>query len=86
MFLGKFNTIFFNFSNNLFHLELKIRTIQIDLITSYVVMSNAGIKRVDLFTSQVLVYTSLAPFYASKSNIRSFTDEKKKKKKKKSIF
>ena len=47
MFLGLLNTILFNFSNNWFHLELKIRSIQSVIITSFVVISNVGIKWVD---------------------------------------
>ena len=45
MFLGILNTILFDFYNNPFHLELKIRSIQIVVITSYVVISNVGINR-----------------------------------------
>ena len=37
----------FNFSNNSFHIELKIRSIQTVVLTSFVVISNVGIKRVD---------------------------------------
>ena len=47
MFLGILNTKLFNFSNNPFILELKIRSIQIVVITSFVIISNVGIKRVD---------------------------------------
>ena len=47
MFLGILNTILFKFSNNPFHLELRNRLIQIVVITSFVVISNVGIKRVD---------------------------------------
>ena len=45
MFLGILNTILFNFSNNPIHIELRIRSIHIAVITSFVV-SNVGIKRV----------------------------------------
>ena len=47
IFLGILNTIMFNFSNNPFHLELKIRSIQTVVITSFVVMSKVGMKRID---------------------------------------
>ena len=47
MFLGILNKILFNFSNNPFHLQLRITSIQIVVITSYVVISSVGIKRVD---------------------------------------
>ena len=47
MFLGILNTILYNFSNNPFHLELKIRIIQIVVITSFGVISNVDIKWVD---------------------------------------
>ena len=41
------NTIFFNFSNIPFPLQLKISSIQIVVLTSFVELSNVGIKRVD---------------------------------------
>ena len=47
VFLGILITILFNFSNNPFHLELKIRSVQNVVITSFVVISNVGIKRFD---------------------------------------
>ena len=47
MFLGILNTILFNFSNNPFQLQLKIRSIQIVVMMGVVVKSNVGIKRVD---------------------------------------
>ena len=47
MFLGISNAILFEFSNNPFHFQLKIRSIQTVVITSFVVISNMGIKRVD---------------------------------------
>ena len=47
MFLGVLSAIFLNFSNNPFRLQLRIRSIQIDVITSFVVISNVVIKRVD---------------------------------------
>ena len=59
MFLGMLNTILFNFSNNPFHFELKIRSIQIVVITSSVVISNVGIKRVDRNMKVNLISTSL---------------------------
>ena len=52
MFLGILNTILFNFSNNPFYHELKVRSIQIVVITSFVVISNVGIKRVVCISSQ----------------------------------
>ena len=59
MFLGILNTILFNFFNNPFHFELKIRSIQIVVITSFVVISNVCIKRFDfrpvLFVDVLLV-------------------------------
>ena len=42
--LGILNTILFNFSNNLFHLEVKIHSIQIVVITHSVFILNVGIK------------------------------------------
>ena len=50
MFLRILNTILFNFSNYQFHLELRIRSIQIVVITSFVVISNIGKLRVDCCT------------------------------------
>ena len=55
MFLGIFNTILFNFSNNPFHLELKIRSIQIVVITSFVVISNVGIKKVNCSSLKIRI-------------------------------
>ena len=46
IFLGLLNTIFLNASINPFH-PLRIRFIQLVAITSFIVISNAGIKRVD---------------------------------------
>ena len=45
MFLGVLNTVFLNISNYLPHLELRNRSIQTDVITNFVVISNVGIKR-----------------------------------------
>lgn len=42
-----FITLFLNISNYLFHLKPRIHSIQIVVITSFVVILNAGIKRVD---------------------------------------
>ena len=47
MFFRILNTILPNFSNNPFHLELKIRSIQIEVLLGFVVISNVGVKRVD---------------------------------------
>ena len=47
MFLGILNTVLFNFSSNPFILELKIRSIQVVVITSFIVLSNVCIKRLD---------------------------------------
>ena len=47
MFLWILNTILFNFSNNPFQLKLKIRSIQIVVITIFVVLSTVGIKKID---------------------------------------
>ena len=47
MFLGILDTILFKFSNNLFHFVLQICSIQIVNITSFVIISNDGIKRID---------------------------------------
>ena len=52
VFLGILNTILFNFPSNPFHVELRIRSIQIVVITSCVVISNVAIKRVDCITLQ----------------------------------
>ena len=46
MFLGIFNAVFLNIFNYLPHLELKNRSIQI-VFTSFVLISNIGIKRFD---------------------------------------
>ena len=45
MFLGVLNTVFLNISNYLLHLELRNRSIQIVVITNFVVIFNVGIKR-----------------------------------------
>ena len=47
MFLGVLNTVFLNISNYLPHLELRNHSIQIVVITNFVVASNVGIKRFD---------------------------------------
>ena len=47
VFLGILNTILSNFFNNPFHLELRIPSIQIVVITSFVVISNVGIKTIN---------------------------------------
>ena len=47
MFLGVLNTEFLNISNYLPHLELRNRSIQIVVVTNFVVISNVGIKRFD---------------------------------------
>ena len=46
MFLGVLNTIFLSISNYLPHFDLRNHSIQIIVITSFVVISNVGIKRV----------------------------------------
>ena len=46
MFLGVLNTVSFIFSDNPFRLQLIISSIKIDVITSFVLISNVGIKRV----------------------------------------
>ena len=45
MFPGVLNTVFLNISNHLPHLELRNHSIQIVVITNFVVISNVGIKR-----------------------------------------
>ena len=55
MFLEILNTILFNFSNNPFHIEIKMRSIQNDGITSFSVISNVDIKRVDSTSTTVAV-------------------------------
>ena len=47
MFLGVLNTVFLNSSNYLAHLELRNLSIQIFVITNFVVISNVGIKKFD---------------------------------------
>ena len=47
MFLGVLNTIFVNISNYLPHLELRNHSIQIVVITNFVVILIVGIKRFD---------------------------------------
>ena len=47
MFLGVMNTVFLNISNYLPHIELRNCSIQIVVLTNFVVISNAGIKRFD---------------------------------------
>ena len=43
--LGVLNTVFLNISNDLSHLELRNRSIQIVVITNFIGISNVGIKR-----------------------------------------
>ena len=50
MSLGVLNTVFLNISYYLPHLELKNRSIQIVLVTNFVLISNVGIKRFDCNT------------------------------------
>ena len=45
--IGVLNTLFLNISNYLPHLEPKNRSIQIVVISNFVVASNVGIKRFD---------------------------------------
>ena len=59
MFLGILNTILFNFSNSPFHLDLRINSIQIVITTSFVVLSNVGIKWVDFNMDSAQVLGSL---------------------------
>ena len=47
MLLGVINTVFLNISNWLSHLGLGNRSIQIVVITNFVVISNVGIERFD---------------------------------------
>ena len=47
MFLGVLHTMLFKLSNNPFHFQLRIPFIQIVVITSFVLISNVGMKRVD---------------------------------------
>ena len=49
MFLGVLNTVFLSISNYLPHLELRNRSIQIVVVTNFVVISNVDIKRFDCF-------------------------------------
>ena len=55
MFLAVLSSVFFNFSNNPFHLQLRIRFIPMVVITSFVVISNVVIKRVDCNTLIIVV-------------------------------
>ena len=45
MFLGQLNTIVLNISNDPFHLELVIHSIQIVVLMSFDVITNFGIRR-----------------------------------------
>ena len=47
MFFGVLNTVFLNISNYLPHLEVRSRSIQIVVITNFVVLSNVDVKRLD---------------------------------------
>ena len=60
MFLEVLNTILFNFSNNPFLLQLRIRSIQIVVITSFVVISNVVLKAVDCICVQNIFLVLLA--------------------------
>ena len=65
MFLGILNTILFNFSNNLFHLELRICCIQIVIITSFVVISNVGYKEGLTVLSEVVILRSCGVLFCT---------------------
>ena len=54
MFLEVLNTVFLNISNYLPHLEIRNRSIQIVIITNFVVITNVGIKRFDCNLQYVL--------------------------------
>ena len=76
MCLGVLNIIFLNFSSKLSHLELRICPIQIVVITSFVVISNVDIKRVDsiwivkgIFHVEVLTFK--APITTNRQHFRS---------------
>ena len=60
MFLGALNTVFLNISNYLTHFELKNRSIQIVVITTFVVISSAGIKRFDCISSGFCSYHQIS--------------------------
>ena len=47
MFLGVLNTVFLNNSNYLPHLDLRNRSIQIVVVTNFVVILNVGVKMFD---------------------------------------
>ena len=46
-FLGRLSAIYLNTSMYLSHLELRIHSIQIVVVTHFVVISNVGLKRVN---------------------------------------
>ena len=46
MFLGLLNTVWLNISNFPFHFDLSIHSIQIFVITSFVIILHVGIKRI----------------------------------------
>ena len=50
MFLGELNTIFLNICNYPSHMELRVRSIKIFVIPSFVVISNVGIKMAGCIT------------------------------------
>ena len=66
MFLGVLNIVFLNISNYLPHVELRNRSIQIVVVTNFVVISNVGIKRFDCIYKAVYVITFPTLGYSSK--------------------
>ena len=62
MFFGVSNTIFLNISNYLPHLELRNSSIQIVVITNFVVISNVGIKRFDCIIKTCGVIITITPY------------------------
>ena len=67
MFLGVLNTVSLNISNYLSHLKIRNHSIQIVVITNFVVISNASIKRFDC--------TCFAPGLVAQSDACSTGDQ-----------
>ena len=77
MFLGVLNTVFFNISNYLPHLELRNRSIQTVVITNFVFISHVGIKSFDCIRWSNMLHFVCFPVH---SNRKAFTPQGARKK------
>ena len=76
MFLGVLNTVFFNISNYLSHLQLRNRSVQIVIVTNFLVISSVGIKRFDCIMYMLKILVLLAD-YTTTAFCKKFKESQK---------